>query len=60
MHVSLQGLSYSEDRDDYATNDTATAAASYAFLQHFFELFQSYAKLPFYIAGVAADTETSI
>lgn len=51
MCTTLQGLSYSEDASDYATNDTVTARDSYAFLQQFFQLFKDFAALPFYITG---------
>ncbi|KAK9846351.1 hypothetical protein WJX81_002116 [Elliptochloris bilobata] len=45
------GLSYSEVSSDYSTNDTTTARDSYAFLQQFFQLFEEFATLPFYITG---------
>ena len=45
------GLSYSESPRDYATNDTATAADTEAFLRAFFGRYPDLRDLDFYIAG---------
>jgi carboxypeptidase C (cathepsin A) len=45
------GLSYSGVRADYATNDTATAADSNAFLRGFFRRYPHLARNHFYISG---------
>ena len=46
------GLSYSETRSDYVTNDTHTAADADAFLRHFFRRFPEFRRNDLYIAGV--------
>jgi hypothetical protein len=46
------GLSYSGVQADYATNDTATAADSNAFLRGLFRRYPHLARNDFYIAGV--------
>jgi hypothetical protein len=45
------GLSYSGVAADYATNDTATAADSNAFLRGFFRRYPHLARNDFYISG---------
>lgn len=45
------GLSYSTHHADYATNDTATAADSHAFLRAFFERYPHLQQNDFYISG---------
>ncbi|EIE22088.1 peptidase S10, serine carboxypeptidase [Coccomyxa subellipsoidea C-169] len=45
------GLSYSATPEDYTTNDTHTAHDSNIFLRSFFQEFDEFAKLPFYISG---------
>lgn len=45
------GLSYSTHHADYATNDTATAADSHAFLRALFKRYPHLQKNDFYIAG---------
>ena len=47
------GLSYSATLEDYTTNDTHTAHDSNIFLRKFFQEFEEFAKLPFYISGAA-------
>ena len=45
------GLSYSETRADYVTNDTATAADANTFLRRFFEEYPEFRHNDLYIAG---------
>lgn len=46
------GLSYSDNKRDYVTNDTRTAHDSNVFLRKFFSLYTDYASHDFYISGV--------
>lgn len=45
------GLSYSNTRSDYVTNDTATAADAAAFLRGFFREYPEFLRNELYIAG---------
>nr|QOL01248.1 putative extracellular protein TR9_053b [Trebouxia lynnae] len=45
------GMSYSETRSDYVTNDTHTAQDSNKFIRGFLEQYPQYAKNDFYIIG---------
>lgn len=47
------GLSYSASPADYTTNDTHTAHDSDIFIRKFFEEFEEFANLPFYISGAS-------
>lgn len=47
------GLSYSGTAEDYTTNDTRTAQDSAVFLHRWFQEYEAFAKLPFYISGAA-------
>ena len=46
------GLSYSETRSDYKTNDTHTAADADVFLRRFFERYPAFLHNELYIAGI--------
>lgn len=46
------GLSYSDTRSDYVTNDTATAADANTFLRGFFREYPEFLQNELYIAGV--------
>ena len=50
------GLSYSETRSDYVTNDTHTATDADAFLRHFFQRYPEFLRNDLYIAGAALAT----
>lgn len=45
------GLSYSETKDDYTTNDTHTAADLNTFLRAFFSRYAAFSERDFYISG---------
>jgi hypothetical protein len=45
------GLSYSETKEDYDTNDTQTAHDLNVFLRTFFYKYEEFSKLDFYITG---------
>jgi len=45
------GLSYSDTRSDYKTNDTHTAADADVFLRRFFERYPEFLRNELYIAG---------
>lgn len=45
------GLSYSETKSDYNTNDTKTALDSDTFVRRFLEQYPEFDKHPFYVIG---------
>jgi serine carboxypeptidase-like clade 1 len=45
------GLSYSDTRSDYVTNDTHTAIDADAFLRRFFQRYPEFLRNDLYIAG---------
>lgn len=45
------GLSFSETKEDYVTNDTHTAADLNTFLRAFFSRYAAFSKQDFYISG---------
>ena len=47
------GLSYSDTRSDYVTNDTATATDAAAFLHGFFQEYPEFLHNKLYIAGAS-------
>ena len=47
------GLSYSETRGDYITNDTHTAADADVFLRRFFRRYPEFLRNDLFIAGTA-------
>ena len=50
-YIAGTGMSYSETRSDYVTNDTHTAQDSNKFIRGFLEQYPQYAKNDFYIIG---------
>lgn len=45
------GMSYSDTRQDYVTNDTATTADLHHFLRLWLQEYPEHRETPFYVAG---------